>query len=104
MKVTFPFLKSILEILKVLTSHCIQRYGYQRINRNSHLDVFLKKLVLKNFAKFTGKHLCLSIFFNKKDTMAQVFSGEFCETFKNTFFHGTPPVAASESSCYKATK
>ena len=27
--------------------------------------VFCKKGVLKNFAKFTGKHLCQSLFFNK---------------------------------------
>ena len=25
----------------------------------------MKKAVLKNFAKFTGKHLCRSLFFNK---------------------------------------
>ena len=28
-------------------------------------EVFCKKVVLKNFAKFTGKHLCQSLFFNK---------------------------------------
>ena len=28
-------------------------------------DVVLKKAVLRNFAKFTGKHLCQSLFFNK---------------------------------------
>ena len=28
-------------------------------------DVFCKKGVLRNFAKFTGKHLCQSLFFNK---------------------------------------
>ena len=33
--------------------------------RRSHLEVFCKKGVLKNFAKFTGKHLCQSLFFNK---------------------------------------
>ena len=27
--------------------------------------VFCKKGVLRNFAKFTGKHLCYSLFFNK---------------------------------------
>ena len=27
-------------------------------------DVFYKKAVLKNFVKFTGKHLCQSLFFN----------------------------------------
>ena len=33
--------------------------------RNSHLEVFCKKGVLENFAKFTGKNLCHSLFFNK---------------------------------------
>ena len=28
-------------------------------------DVFYKKSVLENFTKFTGKHLCQSLFFNK---------------------------------------
>ena len=28
-------------------------------------EVFYKKGVPKNFAKFTGKHLCCSLFFNK---------------------------------------
>ena len=43
----------------------------------------MKKSVLIKFAKFTGKHL------------AQLFPCEFCEIFKNSFFHRTPPVAAS---------
>ena len=33
--------------------------------RSSCQDVFCKKGVLKNFTKFTGKHLCQSLFFNK---------------------------------------
>ena len=45
--------------------------------------MFGKKGVLKNFTKFTGKHLCQII---KKETLAQVFSCEFCEIFKNTIF------------------
>ena len=28
-------------------------------------DLFCKKGVLENFAKFTGKHLCRSLFLNK---------------------------------------
>ena len=28
-------------------------------------EVFFKKVVLTNFAKFTGKHLCQILFFNK---------------------------------------
>ena len=56
-------------------------------------EVFCKKDVLRNFAKFTGKHLCQSLFFNKvagrnfmeKETLAQVFSCEFGEISMNTF-------------------
>ena len=33
--------------------------------------------------------------FMKKETLAQVFSREFCEIFKNTFYYRTPLVAAS---------
>ena len=33
--------------------------------RSSRPEVFCKKGVLKNFTKFTGKHLCQSLFFNK---------------------------------------
>ena len=36
------------------------------LNRgSSRPEVFCKKVVLKNFAKFTGKHLCQSLLFNK---------------------------------------
>ena len=33
--------------------------------RSSRPEVFCKKDVLRNFVKFTGKHLCLSLFCNK---------------------------------------
>ena len=33
--------------------------------RSSHPEMFCKKGVLKNLAKFTGKQLCWSLFFNK---------------------------------------
>ena len=33
--------------------------------RSSRPEVFCKKCVLRNFAKFTGKQLCQSFFFNK---------------------------------------
>ena len=62
-------------------------------DRSSRPDVFCEKGVLRNFAKFTGKHLCQSLFFNKvaglslikKEALAQVFSSEFCEISMNTF-------------------
>ena len=34
--------------------------------------------------------------FIKKETLAQVFSCEFCKISKNTFSYGTLPMAASE--------
>ena len=44
--------------------------------------------------KETRKLWCQSPFFNKVAGLAQVFSCEFCEIFKNNFFHRTPLVAA----------
>ena len=35
------------------------------IFRSTRPEVFCKKGVLRNFAKFTGKHLCQSLFFSK---------------------------------------
>ena len=48
----------------------------------------MKKGVLGNFAKFTGKPLCRpqACNFINKEILVQVFSCEFCEIFKNTFF------------------
>ena len=52
------------------------------IFRSSHQRCSLRKCVLRNFAKFAGKHLCQSLFFNKvaglskKDTLTQVKSFE----------------------------
>ena len=55
----------------------------------------VKKGVLRNFAEFTGKHLCQSLFLNKvpglrpatllKKKLQHIFC-EFCEILKNTFF------------------
>ena len=67
-------------------------------------DVSCQKVLLQNFAKFNGKHLCQSEACNfiKKETLAQVFSCEFYEIFKKTFFteYRIPPVAASQSTYF----
>ena len=36
-----------------------------KIKRSGRPGAFYKKSVLRNFAKFTRKHLCQSLFFNK---------------------------------------
>ena len=80
-----------------------------------------RKDVLKNFAKFTEKHFCRSLFFNKvagwkpetfrsshwrcsvkqgilkKVTPTKVFPCEFCELFKNTYFLEDLQMAGSET-------
>ena len=66
------------------------------IDRSSRPELLCKKIVLRNFAKFTGKQLCQSLFFNQvaglrpvtllKKRLGQVFSSEFGEISKNTFF------------------
>ena len=69
---------------------------YELLNRGRHSrpEVFCKKGVLRNFAKFTGlrSQTCNLI---KIETLAQVFSSEFCKISQNTFFYRTPPVAVS---------
>ena len=75
--------------------------------RSSHWKCSVRKGVLRNSIKLTGKHLCQSLFFTKvagrqsfffnkvaaqrpatllKKRLAQVFSCKFCEISKNTFF------------------
>ena len=78
----------------------------------------MKKGVLRNFKKFTVKHLChrpWACNYIKKETLALVLSCEFCkiskntfftehlwtaasQLFKNTFFYRTFPVAAAEDN------
>ena len=60
----------------------------------------MKKGVLRNFAKFTGKHQCQSLAeacnFIKKETLAQVFSCEIWEISKSIFFTEHLCTTASE--------
>ena len=65
--------------------------------RSNCPEVFYKKGVLRNFDKFTGKHLCQSLFFNKvagyrpatllkKRLLYRCFPLNFCKISKNNFF------------------
>ena len=59
---------------------------------SSRPEVFCKKGVLRNLTKFTGKHLCQRLFFNKvegfikKQTLAQVLCRGFCQISKKPFY------------------
>ena len=87
-----------------------------KLLRSSRPNVFCEKCVLRNFSKFTEKHLCqslgleacnfikietASLYFAKvaglrPEALVQVFSCEFWEICKNIFSYRTPPVAASD--------
>ena len=62
----------------------------------------MKKGVFKNFAKFTGKHMCQGLLFNKIAAIGFAKSCEFCVIFKNTFFTEHLPATASE--CFNSFK
>ena len=80
-------------------------YGHSRTYRRSCSQMFFKIHVLKNFTIFTEKHVSEqseSLFdkvaglqFFQKETPTQVFSCEYCEIFKDSFFNRTPLIAAS---------
>ena len=51
---------------------------------NNHSEVFCKKGVLKNLTKFTGKHLCWSLFF-KKRVRQRCFPVNFADLSRRSF-------------------
>ena len=80
----------------------------QMFFRSSRPEMFCKKAVLRDFPKFTRKHLCQSLFITKvagqgrqlylkRDPGTGVSSG-FCKISKSTFSYRTPLVVASSSS------
>ena len=64
------------------------------MNRSSCQKLFNQQVVLNNFTKFTGKHVCLSLFL---ENPTPVFSFEFLEIVKNAFSTEHLRVTASVS-------
>ena len=67
---------------------------------------WLPKICLKIFkqpaSQWTGFYMIRPATLLKKETLAQVFSCEFCEISKNSFSYRTPLVAASEKFLYRS--
>ena len=65
-----------------------QKVEQSRAFKSSRPEVFCKKGVLKNFVKFTEKHLCWSLFFNKvtglrtESLFKKGLCCEFCEIYQ----------------------
>ena len=87
-------------MLESLRISLIRKAWVDLINaESSHWWCSVKKGVLKSLAKFTGKHLCWSLFLIKlqqiKSATLLMFSCEICEIFKNTYFGKHLPTDAS---------
>ena len=71
--------------------------------------MFCKKGVLRNFIKFTGKHTCQSLFFNKvvaaallkKRLWHRSFPVNFAKFLRTPFFHRSPLMVASVNIYYE---
>ena len=74
--------------------------------RSSHRRCSVRKGVLRNFTKLTGKQLRQRLFFNKikKESLAQVFSCEFCKNSQEHFFteylRSTATATEMKTECY----
>ena len=75
-----------------------QRYAKAAVRRCSVKKVFLE--ISENSQANTCVRVSEACNFIKKETLAQVFSCEFCKISKNTFSYKTPPVAASGFMLY----
>ena len=66
-------------------------------NLISFQNLLSSNLLIKSFMSTprTHSHDLQACNFIKKETLVQVFSCDFCEIFKNTFFYRTPLVAAT---------
>ena len=87
-------------ILKVTSIPCIAVFLWI-ICRSSHRRCSLRNGVLRNFEKFTGKHLCQSLFFNKvaglrpatllkKNFWHRCFPMNFAKFLTTPFLRNTP--------------
>ena len=68
--------------------------SYKNFDGSSRQEVFCKKGILRNFAKFPGKHLCQSLFFNKVAGLRPATllkrdsgTGVFLSTLRNFYDH-----------------
>ena len=63
----------------------LEKWSLYFSSRSSRPEVFCKKGVLRNFTKFTEKHLCQSLFFNK-DAGCRCFPVNFAKFLRTSFF------------------
>ena len=79
---------TIICIIYLLNKYWLAYLQTCSVVRSSQRRCFVSKGVLKNFVKFTGKHLCQSLFFFNKvaGLRHRCFFCEFCKVSRHTFF------------------
>ena len=58
--------------------------AWRSISRTSRLKLFYEKGAFRDFGKFTGKHLCQSLFFNKVASLRPANVAKFLRTLSLT--------------------
>ena len=74
--------------------------GTNVVFRSSRPEVFCKKGVLRNFTKFTGKHLCQSFFFNRPATLLKKKLWHRCFPVNFVKFLRTPFLQNTSGGCF----
>ena len=83
------YLFSMSKRIEEVTRRCSIKKVFLEISQNSQENNCAKVSFLINLQASACN-------FIKKETLAEVFSCEFCEISKSTFFYKTPPVAAAK--------
>ena len=82
-------LRIVIKPSEVVARSCSVKKVFLEISQNS------REKTCARFS-FSIKLQALARNFIKKETLAQIFSYEFCEISKNAFSHRTPPLAVSQ--------
>ena len=85
----FVFIRALTHITEAVVRRCSVEKVFIEISQNSQENTYARVSFL---IKFQAK-ICNFI---KKEALAQVFSCEFCEISKITFFHRTPLMTVSD--------
>ena len=102
LKITFTFVENI-SIYHNHPSLIVPAKTPVMIKNDVTVSIYPQIVISRRYWRHYFPH-CVSFLFQrfsdacnfiKNDTLAQLFPCEFYEIFKNTFFHRTPPMAAS---------
>ena len=80
----------VQQIIEAVARRCSVKKVFLKVTQNSKENTCARVFFFDKVASLRPATLL------KTETLAQVFSCEFCQISKNTFSYRTPPMAASE--------